>query len=57
MALNSQAQTDMDLAPSPPGLDLEYQTIFSTGSLVFLQELISTFDEEVDRVTLILYYS
>ncbi|XP_046876415.1 malate synthase-like [Hypomesus transpacificus] len=40
----------MDLAPSPPGLDLEYQTIFSTGSLVFLQELISTFDEEVDRI-------
>lgn len=47
---NSQAQPGLELAPSPPGLKTEYQTLFTSGSLVFLQELISTFDEEVDKI-------
>ncbi|XP_014067812.1 malate synthase-like isoform X3 [Salmo salar] len=40
----------MELEPSPPGLEAEYRTIFTAGSLVFLQELVSTFDEEVDKI-------
>ncbi|XP_037316798.1 malate synthase-like isoform X2 [Pungitius pungitius] len=40
----------MELSPPPPGLEAEYESLFSTGSLLFLQELISTFDEEVDQV-------
>ncbi|CAB1325427.1 unnamed protein product [Coregonus sp. 'balchen'] len=40
----------MELEPSPPGLEAEYRTIFTAGSLVFLQELVSTFDEEVDNI-------
>lgn len=40
----------MELEPSPPGLEAEYRTIFTAGSLVFLQELVSAFDEEVDKV-------
>ncbi|KAJ8015632.1 hypothetical protein DPEC_G00028120 [Dallia pectoralis] len=40
----------MELVPSPPGLEAEYRTIFTANSLVFLQELVSTFDEEVDKI-------
>uniref|UniRef100_G3Q7Q4 malate synthase n=1 Tax=Gasterosteus aculeatus aculeatus TaxID=481459 RepID=G3Q7Q4_GASAC len=40
----------MELSPPPPGLEEEYKSLFSTRSLLFLQELISTFDEEVDQV-------
>ncbi|XP_064874698.1 malate synthase-like isoform X3 [Oncorhynchus nerka] len=40
----------MELEPSPPGLEAEYRTIFTAGSLVFLQELVSAFDEEVDKI-------
>uniref|UniRef100_A0AAZ3P7R8 malate synthase n=1 Tax=Oncorhynchus tshawytscha TaxID=74940 RepID=A0AAZ3P7R8_ONCTS len=40
----------LKLKPSPPGLEAEYRTIFTAGSLVFLQELVSAFDEEVDKI-------
>ncbi|CAK6977360.1 malate synthase-like [Scomber scombrus] len=40
----------MELSPPPSGLEAEYQTLFTTDSLLFLHELISTFDEEVDQV-------
>jgi len=40
----------MELCPSPSGLEAEYKTLFTTGSLLFLHELISTFDDEVDHV-------
>ncbi|XP_047441586.1 malate synthase-like [Mugil cephalus] len=40
----------MELAPPPPGLEAEYAMLFTTDSLVFLHELISTFDEEVDQI-------
>ncbi|XP_037635197.1 malate synthase-like isoform X2 [Sebastes umbrosus] len=40
----------MELSPPPSGLEAEYETLFTTGSLRFLHELISTFDEEVDQV-------
>ncbi|TNN80611.1 Bifunctional glyoxylate cycle protein [Liparis tanakae] len=40
----------MELCPPPSGLEAEYKTLFTTGSLLFLHELISTFDEEVDHV-------
>ncbi|KAM4621515.1 malate synthase-like [Polymixia lowei] len=39
-----------ELAPSPPGLEAEYGTLFTAESLLFLHELVSTFDEEVDQV-------
>lgn len=40
----------MELSPCPSGLEAEYETLFTTDSLLFLHELISTFDEEVDQV-------
>ncbi|KAL3045349.1 hypothetical protein OYC64_013592 [Pagothenia borchgrevinki] len=40
----------MELSPPPSCLKAEYETIFTTDSLLFLHELISTFDEEVDQV-------
>ncbi|XP_019218308.1 malate synthase-like [Oreochromis niloticus] len=40
----------MELCPSPLGLEKEYATLFTTDSLHFLHELISTFDEEVDEI-------
>ena len=40
----------MEVSPPPSGLEAEYQTLFSADSLLFLHELISTFDEEVDKV-------
>lgn len=40
----------MELSPPPSGLEAEHQTLFNTDCLLFLQELISTFDEEVDQV-------
>ncbi|XP_067454626.1 malate synthase-like [Thunnus thynnus] len=40
----------MELSPPPSGLEAEYETLFTTDSLLFLHELISTFDEEVDQV-------
>ncbi|XP_039976032.1 malate synthase-like isoform X2 [Xiphias gladius] len=40
----------MEVSPPPSGLEAEYRTLFSTDSLLFLHELISTFDEEVDQV-------
>ncbi|KAK2849575.1 hypothetical protein Q5P01_009409 [Channa striata] len=40
----------MEVCPPPSGLEAEYETLFSTDALLFLQELISTFDEEVDQV-------
>lgn len=40
----------MELSPPPAGLEAEHATLFTTDSLLFLHELISTFDEEVDQV-------
>lgn len=48
--MNSQGPVGMELSPPPPGLESEYETLFTTDSLQFLHELISTFDEEVDEV-------
>lgn len=42
----------MELSPPPPGLQAEYAALFTTGSLGFLHELISTFDKQVDQVKL-----
>ncbi|XP_045887343.1 malate synthase-like isoform X2 [Micropterus dolomieu] len=40
----------MELSPPPSGLQAECETLFSKDSLLFLHELISTFDEMVDQV-------
>ncbi|XP_044061730.1 malate synthase-like isoform X3 [Siniperca chuatsi] len=40
----------MELSPPPSGLEAECETLFTTDSLLFLHELISTFDEMVDQV-------
>uniref|UniRef100_A0A3Q3IA24 malate synthase n=1 Tax=Monopterus albus TaxID=43700 RepID=A0A3Q3IA24_MONAL len=40
----------MEVSPPPTGLEAEYETLFTTDSLLFLHELISTFDEEIDQV-------
>uniref|UniRef100_A0A4W6E218 malate synthase n=1 Tax=Lates calcarifer TaxID=8187 RepID=A0A4W6E218_LATCA len=40
----------MEVSPPPSGLEAEYETLFTTDSLLFLHELISTFDEQVDQV-------
>uniref|UniRef100_A0A3Q3GII6 malate synthase n=1 Tax=Labrus bergylta TaxID=56723 RepID=A0A3Q3GII6_9LABR len=40
----------MELSPSPSGLEEEFKTVFTRESLLFLHELISMFDEEVDQV-------
>ncbi|AWP12546.1 putative malate synthase glyoxysomal-like isoform 2 [Scophthalmus maximus] len=39
----------MEVCPPPSGLEAEYETLFTTDSLLFLHELISTFNEEVDQ--------
>ncbi|XP_029021757.1 malate synthase-like isoform X2 [Betta splendens] len=41
---------NMEVSPPPPGLETEYETLFTTDALLFLSELISTFDKEVDKV-------
>ncbi|MEQ2293384.1 hypothetical protein AMECASPLE_032794, partial [Ameca splendens] len=40
----------MELSPPPSELEAEYATLFTTGSLHFLHELISTFDKEVEQI-------
>lgn len=40
----------MELSPPPLGLEAEYEALFTSDSLHFLHELISTFDKEVDEV-------
>lgn len=40
----------MELSPAPSGLRAEYEALFTSDSLHFLHELISTFDKEVDQV-------
>ncbi|XP_014848212.1 PREDICTED: malate synthase-like [Poecilia mexicana] len=40
----------MELSPPPTGLEAESAALFTTGSLHFLHELISTFDEEVEKI-------
>ncbi|KAM6953774.1 malate synthase-like [Aplochiton taeniatus] len=44
------ASVGLELNPSPSGLESEYHTLFTIESLVFLQDLVSTFDDEVDKV-------
>lgn len=48
--MHPQGQVGMEPSPPPSGLEEEYETLFTTDSLLFLHELISTFDEEVDEV-------
>ncbi|XP_028271427.1 malate synthase-like [Parambassis ranga] len=40
----------MELSSPPSGLEAEYAQLFTTDSLLFLRELICTFDEEVDQI-------
>ncbi|XP_041653784.1 malate synthase-like isoform X2 [Cheilinus undulatus] len=40
----------MELCPPPSHLEEEFKALFTTECLLFLHELISTFDEEVDQV-------
>ncbi|XP_070693258.1 malate synthase-like isoform X2 [Pempheris klunzingeri] len=40
----------MELSPPPSGLEAEHDALFTPNSLLFLHELISTFDAEVDQV-------
>nr|XP_019934855.1 PREDICTED: malate synthase, glyoxysomal-like [Paralichthys olivaceus] len=40
---------NIEVSPPPSGLEAEYETLFTTDSLLFLHELISTFDEEVNQ--------
>ncbi|XP_039669594.1 malate synthase-like isoform X2 [Perca fluviatilis] len=40
----------MELSPPPSGLEAEYERLFTAESLLFLHELVSTFNEEVDQV-------
>nr|XP_015200428.1 PREDICTED: malate synthase, glyoxysomal-like isoform X1 [Lepisosteus oculatus]XP_015200429.1 PREDICTED: malate synthase, glyoxysomal-like isoform X1 [Lepisosteus oculatus]XP_015200430.1 PREDICTED: malate synthase, glyoxysomal-like isoform X1 [Lepisosteus oculatus] len=44
------AVSGVELDPAPPGLQHEYVTLFNTESIQFLAELVSTFEEEVDRI-------
>ncbi|XP_059202796.1 malate synthase-like [Centropristis striata] len=44
------SSVSMELFPSPYGLQQEYETLFTSSSLDFLHQLISTFNEEVDQV-------
>ncbi|KAM6923497.1 uncharacterized protein FYW49_005955 [Xenentodon cancila] len=46
----SRVQSSWSCPPPPPGLEAEHATLFSTGALHFLHELISTFDDEVDQI-------
>ncbi|CAL9707137.1 unnamed protein product [Knipowitschia caucasica] len=40
----------LELCPPPPGLEAEFETLFTSECLTFLHELISTFEGEVDNV-------
>lgn len=40
----------LELCPPPPGLEAEFQTLFTTDCLHFLHQLISIFHEEVDQI-------
>lgn len=40
----------MEISPPPSGLEAEHEILFNTDALLFLHELISKFDEEVDKV-------
>ncbi|XP_062856649.1 malate synthase-like [Trichomycterus rosablanca] len=40
----------VDVNPPPSGLQMEFQTLFSTDALQFLADLCSTFQPEVDKV-------
>ncbi|XP_020503457.1 malate synthase-like isoform X1 [Labrus bergylta] len=48
--INMSGPLSMELSPSPSGLEEEFKTVFTRESLLFLHELISMFDEEVDQV-------
>uniref|UniRef100_A0A3Q3KPS3 malate synthase n=1 Tax=Mastacembelus armatus TaxID=205130 RepID=A0A3Q3KPS3_9TELE len=45
-----QIPYDMELSSSPPGLEAAYETLFTTDSLLFLHDLISTFDDEINEI-------
>ncbi|XP_075902782.1 malate synthase-like [Nelusetta ayraudi] len=47
---NKQGPAGVELSPPPTGLEAEYETLFTPEALLFVQELISLFDEEVDEV-------
>lgn len=48
---NQQYPAGVELSPPPTGLEVEYKTLFTSEALLFLQELISSFDELVDEVS------
>lgn len=40
----------ISLAPCPRGLSLAYETLFSEDALRFLTDLVTTFDQQSDKV-------
>lgn len=48
---NQQNPAGVEMSPPPTGLEAEYKTLFTSEALLFLQELISSFDEAVDEVS------
>ncbi|KAI4879321.1 hypothetical protein NFI96_022627 [Prochilodus magdalenae] len=48
--LHLKAPRGVDVEPPPAGLQLEFQTLFTTEALRFLSNLCSTFQPEVDKV-------
>ncbi|KAM3613346.1 uncharacterized protein V6R79_024529 [Siganus canaliculatus] len=40
---------NLELSPPPLGLEVEYKTLFTADSILFLQDLISTFNNAVDE--------
>ncbi|XP_070769043.1 malate synthase-like [Enoplosus armatus] len=48
--LQYNGRLGVELSPPPSGLEADCETLLTTDSLLFLRELISTFDEAVDQV-------
>ncbi|XP_029367852.1 malate synthase-like [Echeneis naucrates] len=50
MSVSITGSVRLELPPPPPGLKAEYEALFTSDALLFLHELISTFNEGVDKV-------
>ncbi|XP_036407523.1 malate synthase-like [Megalops cyprinoides] len=48
--LHGQAVRGIELEPPPHGLEEAFQTLFNAKSLLFLAELVTTFQTEVDKI-------
>lgn len=46
----TQVPYNVEVEPPPPGLQMEFETLFSTEALQFLSDLCSGFQPEVDKV-------